>query len=151
MVDNILFDGGEQMNFAQDLDSLSSTLLRHIPGSSHTVVNYCPISVSASRLHSETGTKSHSPYHNCLAQGRYSRDVCWMMNKWRKEPIDALTDRANLSLKCLPPALSLAIYPVCPAPYPCSHRKQSGASAATTYLCRNIFDGKNGILVITAQ
>lgn len=96
-VDNILFDGGEQMNFAQDLDSPFSTLLRHITGSSHTVVNYCPISVSTSRLHSGTGTKFHSPYHNCLAQ----MFAEWM-NKWRKEPIDALTDRANLSLKCLP-------------------------------------------------
>lgn len=70
------------------------------------------------------------------------------MNQRTEEQMSALPDRASLSLTWLPHA-SLRD-PLCPAQYSCSHRNEPDPSAVTIYLCRNIFDRKNVILVLTA-
>lgn len=104
-------------------------------------------------LHSGAGTQSNSSrYHHCLAQGRYSTDVCWMnryMNRWSTKCTHLLMGLV-FSLQWLPQVFPGPCMPLASTVSPL-HRNQPDPSAATTSLCRNTFDRKNAILGITAQ
>lgn len=89
-------------------------------------------------------TQSHpSPYHHCLAQRRYSTDVCWMnkrRNKWRTKCMHSLI--GPVSLKWLPLGLT---QPPC-----CTETSQTPQQPLHLFVEIFLIE-KNAVLVVTVQ